>query len=259
MLALCGSLLRHRELVLALAQRELFQGHSAHLLGRFWAIANPLIAVGTYFFVFRFIFPARLPGGAPAETFLLAGIIQWVAISDSLGKACTLMRNNTSLVKQISFPVEVLAGKSVLASLIVQFLMTAGLFFIALLGGDFGLETLGLWMLAVALQATFMLGTTLFLSALSPFFPDIGELVGVLLRLGIFITPILYGSSQFGPALEALFWTNPFSYFAWLHQQALTGRIEVLAWSGATALSFVAMIVGAKAFRLMSPAFNDAL
>jgi lipopolysaccharide transport system permease protein len=106
-----------------------------------------------------------------------------------------------------------------------------------------------------------MLGLTLILASLTPFAPDTAEVVGVFVRLGMFITPILYASDTFGPLVKALFHANPFSYFAWIHQDALVHQsvTDPLVWLAAFMLAASALWLGERMFREMSPAFTDVL
>lgn len=252
---------RDRELMFELSRRELFQPHANHLFGSFWAFANPLLTMGLYFLVFRFVFPTRLPDGGAPEVFLIAGLLQWVTMSEVLAKSCAVLRNNASLIKQISFPVEILVGKTVLASIQVQIIMTGGLFVVMGAAGQLSFAAVGLWFCALVVQSLFMLGVALALSAVTPFVPDVAEFVGIIARMGLFVTPILYAASQFGPAVEPLFFANPFAYFAWTHQQALHSQsiTDVAPWVGAALWAIGALALGRSLFKLLSPAFTDVL
>lgn len=262
MLTTLGLLWRHRELIAELTRRELFQGHRNHMLGGLWVFANPLLTLVIYFLVFRFVFPTRLPGGTgSAEAFLLAGLVQWIVTSEVLGKACGVIRQNAGLVKQINFPIEVLVAKTVFASLWVQIVMSVGLLVLVLAGDGISLTGFFSWIIAFLLQACFLIGLALAIAALAPFVPDMGELVGLFARMGLFVTPILYTTQQLGPSMQAVFWANPFSYFAWIHQAAVVGQAEggLAAWVGAAVLAGGALWAGSRLFRTMSPAFNDVI
>lgn len=261
MLQLTKNFWLSRELIFELSKRELFQGHANHLFGGVWVFVNPMITLAVYFIVFHFIFPSRIAGNESSELFLIAGLIQWITLSEIMARACSIIRTNSNLVKQINFPVEALVARSVASAVFVQVIMTVGLFILAwIIHGSVPLSSLGVWLAAMTIQTIFMLGVALTLAAITPFVPDLAELVGVVVRLGLYVTPILYSSSQFRPSLENLFYLNPFSYFAWIHQQVFSPvSIVPVAWLGATALGIAAFWLGARLFRTMSPAFNDVL
>ena len=60
-------------------------------LGMIWAVANPLLMLGIFTFVFGFVFKSRLPGAESSLGFviwLVSGYGPWLAISEGLN-ACT--------------------------------------------------------------------------------------------------------------------------------------------------------------------------
>jgi lipopolysaccharide transport system permease protein len=261
LIELIRELWRNRELTLELTRRELFQGHTSHVFGGLWALANPLITLLLYFLVFRYIFPSRV-GDRSGEVFLLAGLVQWVVLAEVMVRASHVGQQNANLVKQISFPLEVLVAKTVLSWLFVQAVMSFGMLVLILFEpGPIGFGVLPLWLLAVILQAVLMLGLTLILASLTPFAPDTAEVVGMFIRLGMFITPILYVSDTFGPLVKALFHANPFSYFAWIHQGALVHQsvTDPLVWLAAFMLAASVLWRGERMFRELSPAFTVVL
>jgi lipopolysaccharide transport system permease protein len=265
MFRLFSSLWKNRELIIELSRRELFQGHASHFLGGAWVLANPLITLAIYFWLFHYVFPTRVGGAAgagSAEVFLLAGLVQWIVQSELMVRACNIARQNANLVKQINFPLQALVAKTVASSLFIQIVMSAGLAVVMLFQpGGITLIGIALWLLAMVLQTLFMLGSALALAAVTPFLPDVTEFVGNFARLGLFVTPILYASDRFGSVVSGLFFFNPFSYFAWIHQDALYAQAftSAVAWIGATALSISSLWFGERLFRQMSPAFNDVL
>jgi lipopolysaccharide transport system permease protein len=261
LIELIRELWRNRELTLELTRRELFQGHTSHVFGGLWALANPLITLLLYFLVFRYIFPSRV-GDRSGEVFLLAGLVQWVVLAEVMVRASHVGQQNANLVKQISFPLEVLVAKTVLSWLFVQAVMSFGMLVLILFEpGPIGFGVLPLWLLAVILQAVLMLGLTLILASLTPFAPDTAEVVGVFIRLGMFFIPILYVSYIFVPLVKALFHANPFSYFAWINQDALVHQsvTDPLVWLAAFMLAASALWLGERMFREMSPAFTVVL
>ena len=58
-------------------------------------------------------------------TYLLSGLIPWMAFQESMAKGATVIVGNANLVKQVVFPVEVLPVKGVIASFSTQLVATA--------------------------------------------------------------------------------------------------------------------------------------
>src|SRR5260370_35224213 len=66
---------------LKMGLRDRFLGST---LGLVWAIANPLLMMGIFTFVFAFVFRSRLPGAQPSLSFviwLISGYGPWLATS----------------------------------------------------------------------------------------------------------------------------------------------------------------------------------
>lgn len=264
MTGLLGSIVTNRELIYELSRRELMQSHASHFLGGVWAFMNPLLLLLIYFLVFHYVFPLRMPDDMPSRSqlFLLAGLIQWVVMAELIVRSCTIIRANQNLVKQINFPMETLVIKTVAATLFVQVVMSAGLGVILFFQSELpSMWVLPLWLGAILLQALFMLGLAFILASLTPFMPDVSEFAGVVARLGLFITPILYTADQFGPTMEALFYVNPFTYFTLMHQDAFFWQapVHLWQWGAGAALSFAILWLGYSLFRQMSPAFTDVI
>ena len=203
--SLASIAVRNRELVWELTRRELMQPQANHFLGRYWLFMHPAISILVLFSVFYFVYPTRLEGVNPRgfEVYLLSALIPWVVISELMARACPLIRANTNLVKQIVFPLETLVVKTILASLFVQLVMSAVVFVILFTtSAAVSPLFLPLWLAALVIQSAFMLGLTLILASITPFIPDMEDLVSLIARAGLFwrqcstcrrCSPLMYG------------------------------------------------------------------
>jgi len=261
---LAAVLSRHWELIWELGRRELVQPQANHFLGRYWVFLHPILSVLIIFSVFFFVYPMRVEGGMQrgSEIYLLSGLVPWVVTSELMVRACGLIKSNSNLVKQIVFPLETLAVKTVLASLFIQLVMSAVVLVIL-----FATSTriaplfLALWILALAIQTTFNLGLTLTLAAATPFIPDIEDVVALIARAGLFLAPVLYTAGMFSEKVWQLFYLNPFSFLVWIHRDALFHQsvTSPLVWTVAVLLSGGLLAFGSWLFSLLSPSFAEAI
>src|SRR5262249_22257518 len=117
---------RYRPLLIEMTRRELTEQYAGQVLGAFWAIGHPLFQTGLLVFVFAFVFKPKIGGSyeMPLDytTYLLAGLLPWIAFQNMMARTCTAMTSNSNLVKQVVFPIEVLPLKSVFSSLVPQLL-----------------------------------------------------------------------------------------------------------------------------------------
>ena len=261
-----GRLLNHRrELIWELAKREIVERYAGQVLGTLWAIGHPLIMVAIYVMVFGYIFGVRgAPGGdlpLGHTAFLLAGLVPWLIMSESMGKACGLIVGNTSLVKQVVFPVEVLPIKGTVSSMItLAVALAAVIVYVFASNGVLPLSYLVL-PVVLALQFLLMLGVSYVLCAVSPFFRDLKDFVAVFLSMALFISPILYFSVQLPTALEIAIYLNPFSYMVWVYQDVMYyGHVaHPVAWVVYLLLSTGSFSVGYRLFNRLKPGFGDVL
>ena len=105
------ALSQHRGLMHSLIRRELLARYRGSFGDLLWTIVNPLLLMLTYYFVFGIVLRSRFAGDPSTEGFVLyflAGMLPWLAISESLARAPVVLHENRNLIKKLVFPVEVL-------------------------------------------------------------------------------------------------------------------------------------------------------
>jgi ABC-2 type transport system permease protein len=137
------------------------------------------------------------PVGSPSGLhnfafFLLCGLLPWNFLSNGMNGAMGALIGNANLIKKVYFPREVLVAATV-AAFDVSFLIELGVLAAALLVfGNFVIPWIPLVLLLVVLQTVFVLGIALTVSVLNVYFRDVQHLVGILLMLWFYGTPIVY-------------------------------------------------------------------
>ena len=115
---------RHRALALELARRDLGSQFQGQALGSFWVIGHPLVLLLVYIFVFVVVFKIRVPptAGMPRDytAYILAGLVPWLAIQQSLVRSANTLLAQSNLVRQVVFPIEILPLNAVLVSLVAE-------------------------------------------------------------------------------------------------------------------------------------------
>jgi ABC-type polysaccharide/polyol phosphate export permease len=100
------------------------------------------------------------------------------------------------------------------------------------------------------LLAGAVLGFALVVSSLSVHFGDVRDLLGNLLTLAFFLTPVLYPVDAVPGKLRLLLWLNPFTpFFVGIHDSAFFFRpIRWEAWAGMLLASCLALVLGTAVF-----------
>jgi lipopolysaccharide transport system permease protein len=181
-------------LVKHLTWRHLAARYRSSVLGFAWSLLNPVLLMGVYTFVFRFIFRATVPG-VPYPVFFLTGILAWNFVSIAAINAAVSLVDGAALINRAAFPRLTLPISAVLSNA-VNYLMTVPLLvtFNLLFGITPTLSFL-LFPCAFLLLLLMAIGMGVLLAALMPFFRDLQHLIEVLFAVWFFLTPVLYPMS----------------------------------------------------------------
>jgi ABC-type polysaccharide/polyol phosphate export permease len=244
---------RQRPLVAALARRELVARYRGGVLGFFWSLLNPLLLLLVYATVFRLVFAPRADV-RPYALFLFAGVLCWGFVSSALLDSAETFRANGPLLRKTTVAPEVFPAVAVGARLAHLLLALPVLAAAVALAGASGAVRPG----AAALQfpvvllllAAVVLGFALLVSALSVHFGDVRDLLGNLLTLTFFLTPILYPLDAAPGKLRLLLWLNPFTpFFVAIHESAFFFRpVRLEVWVGMILAAALALAFGAAVF-----------
>ena len=192
MITQLGSLLRYRALIHSLVGRELKARYRGSVLGFFWSFVNPLLLLLTYWLVFTKMLPAgKQPGVDAYFIFLFCGILPWTSFQASVVESSGVLIAGGNLIKKVLFPAEVLPVVTVLANTVQLVLGLPILLGILLVAGK--LHPSAVLVLApILVQIVFSLGVALVVSALTVHFRDVQNILGHLLHVWFFATPVLY-------------------------------------------------------------------
>ena len=197
----------NRKLIVSMARRDILARYRGSFGGVFWTVLNPLILMGTYFFVFGVVLQSQNQNKTSFALYFLSGMLPWLAFSEAVGRSPYVIVEHRSFVKKLIFPLEILPVNYLLAGLITEVFAT-GIFLLILLLLRGAVPVTALWLPLVLVPQVFVtLGICWFLAALGVFFRDLGQIMGFVLTLWFFITPICYPESSLPKALPGL--SNP--------------------------------------------------
>lgn len=193
-------LLGARHVLWALTYRDVRGQYRSTILGQLWSLANPLMQMLVYTFVFSFIFKVTSPTGDPSGVdnyalFLLCGLIPWTLFQAASMRGMTSLLSNANLISKVYFPRVVipLAGSLAVGyNSLFEFLVVA----IALtIGGAFVLPWIPVVLLLVAVLLLFATGLGLALSIANMYFRDTAYLATILFQVWMWMSPIIYPMS----------------------------------------------------------------
>jgi len=261
-----------RELFVNLTLRELRGKYKRSLLGWTWSLLNPLATMVIFTLVFAYFLQVKVPAGNPSGIrpfafFLLSGLLPWNFLSNGISGSMGALIGNSNLIKKVFFPREVLVASNV-ASWVVSFLLELGVLAVALLvTGHFVLPWLLPTLVIVVVQTVFVVGLGLLLSVLNVYFRDVQHLIGIVLQIWFYATPIVYPigvvkTALAGrPAAFTLYKLNPMVRFVSAYRSTLYD-LRLPAWQDLAyvVLSALAMLViGVVVFSRLEPKLAEEL
>jgi lipopolysaccharide transport system permease protein len=240
------SIWRNRSLIRSMVRRDIAGRYAGSHAGIFWTVIHPLLLMLTYAFVFGLVLQTRFANDDRPSSFVLyflAGMLPWLPFSEAAGRAAGVIVEHANFVKKLVFPLDILPVNVVFAGLFSQFFGVL-VFFGALLlfGRDIYWTAIYLPVLIVP-QLLFTLGVCWLLAALGVLFRDLGQLIGFVITVWFFLTPICYDESLLGQ-YHWLFQINPFyilvrAYRAVLLEHAAPEWQPLLWLSAASAVVFL--------------------
>jgi lipopolysaccharide transport system permease protein len=197
-----------RDITMHLVGRSLATRYRGSLLGWLWSLTPPLLLLLATYFLFTHVIALDVPN---YPVFLLTGILAWNWLSRGLPAATSSLEDGRSLALRPAFPSVLLPIVAVLVAL-VDYVLALPILLVAV-GLTVGLQPTALLLpVLIAIQFVFAIGLGLMLAPLQVFFRDVAYLVGVLLTLGFWITPIVYAVRQVPDRFGLIYDLNPMAH-----------------------------------------------
>jgi lipopolysaccharide transport system permease protein len=248
LLALVKSFGRNRQLIIQMTKREVIGRYKGSAMGLAWSFFNPVFMLIVYTFVFSEIFKARWVGIDGSEEkmqfalMLFVGIIVLSLFSEAVNRAPRLILSNVNYVKKVVFPIEILPIVAMGASLFHSFIsLSVMLGAFALFNGY--LHWTSLFIPAILLPLViFTLGVMWVLASLGVFIRDVGQMIGMLTSVLLFLSPVFYPISAVPVRFQAYILANPLTFIIEQAREVLIfGHLP--NWKGLGIYTFAALSV----------------
>jgi lipopolysaccharide transport system permease protein len=227
-MAMFRSLWRNRQLIVQMTKREVVGRYKGSAMGLAWSFLNPVFMLAVYTFVFSEVFKMRWgAGGAEAKTqfavVLFVGMIVHGLFAEVLNRAPGLILSNVNYVKKVVFPIEILPviamGAALFHSLISLGVLLAAF---ALFNGY--LHWTAIFTPLVLLPFVILtLGLAWMLASLGVFLRDVGQTIGIITTVLMFLSPVFYPVTAVPAKFRPWVMANPLTLII---EQAR----EVLLW-----------------------------
>jgi lipopolysaccharide transport system permease protein len=257
---------RYAGLIRQFVRREVHARYRQSWLGTLWAFLTPLLMLGVYTLVFRFVFKLRWSGAGEESNLafalhMYAGLAVFNFFAECVNRAPRLILDQPNLVKKVIFPLEILPWINALSAL-----THLGVALILLL--VFGAwEQGGLPATVLALPLVWLpllplcVGLGWLLAAVGTYVRDVNQVLGLLVSLLMFLSPIFFPLEALPAAVRPWMFLNPLAL-------TITQTREVLLnghWPNwlSLAIHLIACcaiaVVGAAFFKAARKGFADVV
>lgn len=196
----------YREMLRNLIRKDLRMRYKGSALGFLWTFINPLLMLSIYVAVFSFIMKADIPH---FPLFILTALLPWNFFSQSVTGGARSLIHHAELLKKVYFPREVIP-LSVVGSNLINYLLTLIILIPALgLDGIALTVKLSAFPLILLTQILLILPIALLAAILTVYLRDLEHILGVLMTIGFYLTPVLFPLSLIPESYRAVFEHNP--------------------------------------------------
>ena len=260
---------QHYPLILQMIKREVVSRYRGSFLGLLWTFVNPILMLAIYTFVFGVVFKVRLD---PQNTdiyddkfafalLLFIGLILFNLFSECLSRAPGLVLANVNYVKKVIFPLEILPLISLGSALFhtgISFLVL--LTFMLVIDHPIHWTLICLPIIVLPLLLLIM-GLSWMLASIGVYVRDIGQFIGLILTMLLFMSPIFYPASALPESVRDYLFLNPLTFII-EQARAVTLYGQLPDWSGLVIYYMLASIVawaGLMWFMKTRKGFADVL
>lgn len=250
-----------RDLLLALAARDVKLRYKQTALGIAWVVLQPLVTSAAFAFVFGLLGHMSFDG-YPVILVTFSGMLGWNLFNTTVTKSSSCLVGNAQLVSKIYFPRLVLPLSTIPSALIdfaVAAVMMAILMVIFRIPPSLNLLTLPLWVLLLIMLSA---GIGLWAAALTVSYRDVQYILPVMMQVLLYVSPAGYLAYKVVPLrYQPIYFLNP-----------MAGVLEGLRWSilstphpqwgyiaYAAIVSLVILLAGAFMFKRMERQFADVI
>jgi teichoic acid transport system permease protein len=246
-----------RRFVKTLARTEIQGKRSSMIAGQLWALLDPLFQAGIYFLLISILRGGEGGRGSAYQmTILISGIFLFGFTRRSMVDGARSVVGGRGLLLNSAFPRALLPISCVYRGLLE--LAPAGVIYLIIhvaAGRPIGMGVAFLPTLLV-LQTTLNLGLALLFAALNVYMRDVQQLLGYLVRILFFTTPVLYPVSLLPSGIRTAMAFNPLYPVFAAYQEVVGGGVPTIGQlAGSLFWAVLFLVLGAGLFLSHERAF----
>lgn len=207
---------------LLLGTNDIKQRYQRSRIGQFWITLSMAVMTGALGFVYSYLFKTPITTYLP---FLAMGIIVWTLISSLVTEACGAFTTAETYLRQVPISKSVFVHRLLVRNLVIfaHNVLIAPLLYLTL-GGWPGWPILLVPVGLVLIAANgFWVG--LLLGTLCTRFRDLPQVIGSVMQIAFFVTPVMWMPDQLPPHVAWLTAANPLASVLAVARDPLLGHV----------------------------------
>jgi ABC-type polysaccharide/polyol phosphate export permease len=245
-----------------LLKQDLKERSLGTLLGIFWSFFVPLITILVMWIVFEYGFHKKSVDGYPYSVWYLAGIIPWLYFAETFVKATNSIKSKSFLIKKTYFDPILLPIITIFSNLFIYIFLILFLIAIYLFEG-FKVDIFLLQILYyIFCLVIFLIGISLITSSLVLFIKDINEIVLLIVRFGMWLTPIFWSINLLPSKYRVIYYFNPIYYIIEGFRDSLLYKrwfFEKISTVYFWIITLIILYIGYKIFNKLRVYFGDVV
>jgi ABC-type polysaccharide/polyol phosphate export permease len=239
-----GQAIRSHRIWIMLANQDVKQRYRRSVLGPFWITLSAVVSIVALALVYTQIF--KVPT-SEYLVFLTTGFIAWMYIAALLLESCSVFISAEGIIKQVNLPLGIHVFRMVWRNLItLAHNLVIVVLVLVYMNVGFSWATLA-FLPALVLSTISAVALGYLLGGLCSRYRDIPPIVGSLIQVLFYITPIIW-PPRLLQGNEYLLMFNPFYYFLELLRTPLMGQLPSLEMWGVVAALTLFLACAAMAF-----------
>jgi lipopolysaccharide transport system permease protein len=218
------------------------------ILGPFWLTLSTAVMIGALGFLYSHLFHTDLQTYLP---FLSLSLVLWNFISTLTAEGCTCFTSAESMIRAVRMPLSLHAGRVVVRNILVLahnvIVIVAVFLIMGTVPGDYSFTIIPAFLLWIVDA----LAICLCLGALCARFRDIPPIVGSIMQIAFFVSPVIWSPTILahrGIGMVLVKWNPFFALLEIVRGPLLGAPLEYATWARALAYSAVLICLAAISF-----------
>lgn len=255
--------LNNVSMIKSLSKNDFKNKFASSYLGIIWGFIQPLVTIAVYWFVFQVGFRSTDVGNVPFILWFIAGIIPWFFFSEAFPSATGVFNEYSYLVKKVVFKIEILPCVKIVSALFVHLFFILFIYVVSTVYGYYP-DLCSLQFIYYCFAMIVLIySLSIITSSIVLFFKDLSQIIGIIINVGFWATPIAWQLNILPDKLAFFFKLNPMYYIVTGYRDAFIYKIYFWQRPYATIyfwlFCLITLLVGVKIFNKLRPHFSDVI